>query len=647
MTSRWQHIWETACLFLHNCRCSKTHYTVYDRMSKGVLAAQSAGRRRRGGHSKTTQLAIASLCLFFALFALRTNAHANEDEWKREKYFGEKVIAIHLGASESRVGVIENNQVHNLGSVPSYVSSTNAGLVAGDEAKKLGGPNLLTAAMDMMSHFADESPGSALYDRPGDMFSYSMQKGHQTLQVSLDGTNSSFTPTDIFAPILANMRSIAQSYLGSGINITGAVVALPLPYGYNGMNTVDSFVYNIRTAGDMVNLPIIRTMREATSIAIALGLDVLSETDGERYAVIYDLADDFDTLTVTVLEIEDGVFDTLSIHRVYNVSEASYPDRDSSGLADTGNGAVLDFLDDLTLENPILENKEAKTSHAQEKPCLTSNVQISSVHAIHNALTKARLSATQITDLIFTPASKSFPGLQGRVAGWFNKTARIANSDNLNEAALWGAALMSSYMAEDDWWVGSSCSTSRPGVAISTTDGSVVEIIPGAQSLPSFGKQAFMASCRNRDLEHNTTTMKVYLREIPAIDYHAKFELGDQYVFDPTPEDIFLAEFSLNITCESRKSSRPPAIEVSAFVSRNAVLYVQATNKGSGESKGLRFADASTHCGQDERNSPRNFTSTLLESLEMEYEIDLRRLVGPSNDQKPVEAFGRALFSSS
>lgn len=60
------------------------------------------------------------------------------------------MIAIHIGASESRVGVVENNQVHILGSISSYVTSTNAGLVAGDEAKKLGGPNLLTAAMDMM-----------------------------------------------------------------------------------------------------------------------------------------------------------------------------------------------------------------------------------------------------------------------------------------------------------------------------------------------------------------------------------------------------------------------------------------------------------------------------------------------------------------
>jgi molecular chaperone DnaK (HSP70) len=479
------------------------------------------------------------------------------------------------------------------------------------------------------------------------MFSYSVQRGHQTLQVSSDGTNSSFTPTDIFVPVLADLRSIAQSYLGTGINITGAVVALPLPHGYNGITTVDTFVDDVRRAGDMVSLPIVRIMREATSVAMALGLDLLSETDGERYAVVYDLADDFNTLTVTVLAIEDGVFDTLSIHRVHNISEASYPERDGPRLAGTGNGAVFDrLLEGCTLENPV-ENKEVETSHFHEKPCLASNVLIASDHATRDALTKARLLAGQIKDLIFTPASRSFPGLQGLIAGWFSKTARIANSDNLNEAALWGAALVSSYMADDDWWVGGSCSTSRPAVAISTADGNVVEIIPSAQSLPSFGKLTFMASCSNRGLEHNTTVMKVYLRDMPVFDYHAKFELGDQYVFDPKPEDIFLAEFSLNTACEASDSSSPLAIEVSAFVGRNAVLYVQATNKGSGESKILRFADASTHCGQDERNSPRDFTSILLEGLEMEYEIDLRSLVGPSNDQKPVEAFDRALISSS
>ncbi|CBF78326.1 uncharacterized protein ANIA_11100 [Aspergillus nidulans FGSC A4] len=320
--------------------------------------------------------------------------------------------------------------------------------ITGDEAKQLGGPNLLTAAMDT-SHFADESSESTLYDRPGDMFSYNMQMGHQTLQVSLDGTNSSLTPTDIFAPILANLRYIAQLYPGPRINITGAVVALPLPYGYSGMNT------------------------------------------------------------------------------------------------------------------------------------------IASIHATHNALTKARLSASQITDHrpdLYT-GLWVLPSLQRRVAGWFNKTARIANSNNVDEAALWGAALMSIYIAEDD------C---------------VVEIIPGAQSLTSFGKQTFMASCINGDLKHDTTTMKVHLRNISAIDYHAKFELGDQYVFDPTPDDIYLAEFNLNTACGSRKSSTP----------------------------------------QQSKFRP-SFTSSLLESLEMEYEIDLRRLVGPSNDQKPVEAFDRALFSAS
>ncbi|KAL4813783.1 hypothetical protein BDW67DRAFT_167564 [Aspergillus spinulosporus] len=602
-------------------------------MGKGALAAQSAQRRGRDGRKKTTQLTIASLCLFFVLVALRANTHANENEWKREEYFGEKLIAIHLEAYRSRVGVIENNQVRILGSVPSYVTMTNAGLIAGDAAKELGGPNLFTAAMNMMSHFADQSSESTIIDRPGNMFSYSIQKGHQTLQISSGGKNSSFRPTDIFASILADLRSIAQSYLGYRINITGAVMAHSLPYGYSGINTVDNFVNDIRRAGDMVSLPIVHTMRDVTSIVMALGLDVLSETDGERYAVVYDLADDLDTLTVTVLEIEDGIVDTLSIHRLYNVSETSYPESD--------------LPEDSTLENPILENEEAKTSNVREKPYLPHNVQAASIHATHNALIKARLSAGQITDLIFTPSSRTFPGLQRRVAGWFNKTTRIANSDNLKEAALWGATLMSSYLAEDDWWVGRSCSTSRPAVAISTTDGSVVEIIPGAQSLPSFGKKEFMAPCSNGDQEHNTTTMKIHLRDIPAIDYHAKFELGDQYIFDPTPEDIYLGEFSLNTACDVRGSSSPLAIKVSAFVSRNAVLSVQATNKGSGESRTLRFADASTHCGQDERNSPRNFTMSLLGNLEMEYEFDLRGLVGPSKDQKPVEAFDRALLSSS
>ncbi|KAL4995355.1 Hsp70 protein-domain-containing protein [Aspergillus recurvatus] len=614
-------------------------------MSEGVLAIQPVPRRRRRRCSKT-RLSIASLCLLFVLlFTPRANAHPLEDRSKHRVDFEERLIAIHLGATESRVGVINDNQVHVLGTIPSFVTTMGPSLVAGDTARGVDGPNLFKAAFDMMNYFADERTGSTVLKRPHDMFTYSMQNRHQTLQVSSNGTSSSFTPTEIFAPVLSELHSVAESYLGSWVNITGAVIAFPYPYGYNGIDVIDNFVDDIRRAGELVNLPIVRTVREVASIAIALGLDVLSEIDGDRYALLYDLAEDSDTLTVTVFGVEDGVFDTLSIQREYHIAEAGYLEKKDPRSANTINSAVLDRLDeDFTLEHPGFDKRGVNTGCLKRTPCLSCHVQTASIHAIHNALTKARLSVDQITDLIFTPAFRSFPRLQERVAGWFNNTTRVANSGNLHDAAVWGATLMSKYLAEDDWWVGSSCPTSCPAIGISPADDSVVEVIPAAQSLPSFGKQLITAPCSDTDQERKITVMNVYLRDIPAVDFHAKFELGDQYVFDPTPEDIFLGAFELPTSCGSKKSSIPPAIEVSAFLGRDSVLRVQATNMESGEARTLTFPDANTYCGYDERHSPRNFTLTFGEDLEVEYEIDLRRFVGPSRDQKPVEAFDRALF---
>ncbi|KAL6231578.1 hypothetical protein BDW75DRAFT_219759 [Aspergillus navahoensis] len=621
--------------------------TVNFDMRERALAAQPAKRHRRRRRNRTAQLYIASLFLFFViLLAIETNAHPLENEGKNEAYPVENLIAIHLGATESRVGVKDNNIVRILDTIPSYVTATDIGHVAGGAAKALGGPNLYKAALDMINYFADESSGSTVSYRAGDMFSYSMQNRHQNLQVLSNGTSSSFTPTDIFSPILLELRSIAQSYLGPRVNITGAVMTFPHPYGYNDINTIDNFVDDIQRAGETVNLPIVRTMRETTSIGMALGLDILSETDGERYAILYDLADDFDTLTTTVFEVEDGVFDALSFHREDLVSEAGYLEKKNPRYADTKKSAVSERLDEgFTLEHPVFDNREAKTSYLQgSPPCLSCHIQMASIHAIHDALTKAGLSVDQITDLIFTPAFRSFPRLQGRVARWFNNNTRIGNSDDLAHAAVWGATLVSSYMAEDDGWVGGSCSKSRPAIGISTENYPVVEIIPASQSLPSFGKQTFIAPCRDGDQAGNTTGMKVYLRDIPAVDYHAKFELGDQYVFDPTPEDIFLGEFELPLSCGMDQFLQPPAIKVSALLSRNSVLHVQATNMDSGESRTLTFPDASTHCADNERYSPRNYTLALGGDLETEYGVDLRRFVGPSRDQKPVEAFDRGLF---
>ena len=47
-SARATYIRKPAGPFLHGLSLLQAHYTVYDKMSEGVLAAQSAGRRRRG-----------------------------------------------------------------------------------------------------------------------------------------------------------------------------------------------------------------------------------------------------------------------------------------------------------------------------------------------------------------------------------------------------------------------------------------------------------------------------------------------------------------------------------------------------------------------------------------------------------------------
>ncbi len=108
------------------------------------------------------------------------------------------------------------------------------------------------------------------------------------------------SPEEVSAEILKELKRIAEWRLER--EVTKAVITVPAYFN-------DAQRASTKTAGRMAGLEVVRILNEPTAAALAYGLDKLK--DRARVAV-YDLGGG--TFDLTVLEMEDGVFQVLATH---------------------------------------------------------------------------------------------------------------------------------------------------------------------------------------------------------------------------------------------------------------------------------------------------------------------------------------------
>ena len=189
-----------------------------------------------------------------------------------------KIIGIDLGTTNSCVCVMEGQESKVIANpegartTPSVVAFKGDEIIVGEAAKRQAITN------------------------PNTIISIKRHMGEDTYRVDVNGKK--YTPQQISAMILQNLKATAEAYLGE--KVTEAVITVPAYFN-------DAQRQATKDAGKIAGLEVKRIINEPTAAALAYGID---KQDKEQTVLVFDLGGG--TFDVSILDLADGTFEVKS-----------------------------------------------------------------------------------------------------------------------------------------------------------------------------------------------------------------------------------------------------------------------------------------------------------------------------------------------
>merc|ERR1712159_143575 len=389
----------------------------------------------------------------------RKNTLFLKEDKRRIKIMSSKsegpAIGIDLGTTYSCVGVFQHGKVEIIANdqgdrtTPSYVAFNDSERLIGDSAKNQVAMNPTNTVFDAKRLIGRKFNDQVIqHDIKHWSFEVVERDSKPKIKVEYKGETK-----EISSMVLVKMREVAEAYLG--VKCNDAVITVPAYFN-------DSQRQATKDAGAIAGLNVMRIINEPTAAAIAYGLDKKSE--GEKNILIFDLGGG--TFDVSILTIEDGIFEVKSTAGDTHL-----------GGEDFDNRLVNHFVADFKRKHKkdLTQNKRSmrrlRTACERAKRTLSASTQASieiealfqgidyytsitrsrfeelcsdlfrsTLEPVEKALRDAKMSKSDIDDIVLVGGSTRIPKVQKLLENFFNGKD-LNKSINPDEAVAHGAAV--------------------------------------------------------------------------------------------------------------------------------------------------------------------------------------------------------------
>jgi molecular chaperone DnaK len=497
-----------------------------------------------------------------------------------------KVIGIDLGTTNSCVAVMEGNEPvvipnsEGRRTTPSIVAFLKDGeRKVGDPAKRQAITNPAKTIASIKRFMGETFDKVQLEIK---RMPYTVVKGdNNTARVKID--DRLYSPQELSAMILQKMKKTAEDYLGN--DVTEAVITVPAYFS-------DAQRQATKEAGEIAGLKVLRIINEPTAAALAYGLD---KKHSDTKVAVFDLGGG--TFDISILELGDGVFEVKSTNGDTHLGGDDFDHVIIDWLAN-------EFLTDegLDLRKDPMAMQRLKEAAEKAKIELSSSSQTEinlpyimpvdgipkhlvktltkakfeqladsliqrTLEPCKKALTDAKLTASQIDEVILVGGSTRIPAIQDLVEKFFGK--KPSKGVNPDEVVAVGAAIQGAVLTGEVKDV-LLLDVTPLSLGIETLGGVMTKLIESNTTIPTRKTETFSTASDNQP----SVQIVVCQGERPMAKDNRKIGEFNLEGIMPAPRGV-------------------PKIEVTFDIDANGILHVTAKDGATGKEQKIRIEASS------------------------------------------------------